>query len=568
MTVNLSMLAGAGAQFFDNNGIPLAGGLIYTYTAGTTTPQAAYTTSAGSIAHANPIVLDSAGRVPSGGEIWLTDAVAYKFVLKTATSTTIGTYDNVTGNSSGIYAAFAASSGASLVGYIQGGTNSVATTVQTKLREILSVKDFGATGDGSTNDTTAIQAAFSAASGATIVFPKGSYLVTSTISLDGLNFSDIRFEGATILAGVNNLTVFKSVTNAWGVKIFDPRIDGNGFTGVVAFDVIRLEQLGAGIFRPTLRNLDTGIFLRSLCTGCNIDDPDTVSVDNPISVLDSAGGVRISHPRITTYGAIGIDIRIAGSYGNVGVQVLGGYVQDGTVGIQDAGTNTQVQGTYFERNTTADVSLISGSSYFFSYGTSHTSNVGAAGYKGRSADAAYIENPYMSSGARTGLFDFDATNTNCSYDVIFGTGGKNKPIGTTTGISQYTPRQSSGTFTPTIAGATIAGTGTYTSQIGTWERIGDRIFVDITIIWTAHTGSGVMQVVGIPSVNPITQALFGQAPNPGFAYTGPNIYLYPPSIGGANTKYNIAQVSTAGTLSFVPFVTVGTLVAHIEYLTT
>jgi hypothetical protein len=81
MTVNLSMLAGAGAQFFDNNGVPLAGGLVYTYAAGTTTPQATYTTSSGGTAHANPIVLDSAGRVPSGGEIWLTDAVSYKFVL-------------------------------------------------------------------------------------------------------------------------------------------------------------------------------------------------------------------------------------------------------------------------------------------------------------------------------------------------------------------------------------------------------------------------------------------------------------------------------------------------------
>ena len=94
MSVNLSAFGGVGWQFFDNNGVPLAGGLIYTYVAGTTTPQATYTTSAGTIAHANPIVLDSAGRVP-GGEIWLLFA-SYKFVLKTSTAVLIATYDNIT----------------------------------------------------------------------------------------------------------------------------------------------------------------------------------------------------------------------------------------------------------------------------------------------------------------------------------------------------------------------------------------------------------------------------------------------------------------------------------------
>ena len=95
--VNLSAFGGVGWQFFDNNGAPLAGGLIYTYAAGTTTPQATYTTSAGTIAHANPIVLNSAGRVP-GGEIWLLPA-SYKFILQTSAAVLIASYDNITSGS-------------------------------------------------------------------------------------------------------------------------------------------------------------------------------------------------------------------------------------------------------------------------------------------------------------------------------------------------------------------------------------------------------------------------------------------------------------------------------------
>ena len=96
MAVFLSPVGGVAAQFFTNSGVPLTGGKLYTYAAGTTTPLASYTTSAGSTARTNPIVLDSAGRVPDGGEIWITSA-QYKFVLKDSTDVLIATYDNVSG---------------------------------------------------------------------------------------------------------------------------------------------------------------------------------------------------------------------------------------------------------------------------------------------------------------------------------------------------------------------------------------------------------------------------------------------------------------------------------------
>jgi len=95
MTVFLSPLAGAGQQFLDNSGNPLTGGLLYTYAAGTTTPQTTYTTINGTTAHANPIVLDAAGRLES--EVWLTGEVAYKMILRDSAGGLLGTYDDIYG---------------------------------------------------------------------------------------------------------------------------------------------------------------------------------------------------------------------------------------------------------------------------------------------------------------------------------------------------------------------------------------------------------------------------------------------------------------------------------------
>lgn len=64
------------AQFFDTTGVPLASGIVCTYAAGTSTPQATYTDSTGMVQNANPIVLDSAGRA----NIWWIGS-AYKVVL-------------------------------------------------------------------------------------------------------------------------------------------------------------------------------------------------------------------------------------------------------------------------------------------------------------------------------------------------------------------------------------------------------------------------------------------------------------------------------------------------------
>lgn len=180
MSVSLSPLAGAGWQFFDDNGVPLAGGLLYTYAAGTTTPVATYTSDNGVTPNSNPIVLDSAGRTPS--EVWLTDSAEYKIAVYTSTNLLIRTWDDIAGinDFSALTTALAAPTGANTIGFIQAGVNAVARNVANKLRDIVSVKDFGAVGDGLTDDTLAIQAAIDAlaTSGKRLYFPRGTYLVS------------------------------------------------------------------------------------------------------------------------------------------------------------------------------------------------------------------------------------------------------------------------------------------------------------------------------------------------------------------------------------------------------
>lgn len=95
MTVYLSAFAGAGAQFFTDDGEVLSGGKIYTYAAGTTTPQTTYTSVSGLYPNPNPIILDSGGRLPE--DMWLPQGGVYRFVLTDANDVQIRAYDNVPG---------------------------------------------------------------------------------------------------------------------------------------------------------------------------------------------------------------------------------------------------------------------------------------------------------------------------------------------------------------------------------------------------------------------------------------------------------------------------------------
>jgi hypothetical protein len=325
MSVNLSPVAGAAAQFLDNSGNVLTGGKLYTYLAGTTTPAATYTSSLGVTFHSNPIILDAAGRVPNGGEIWLSDNVQYKFVLKDANDVLIGTWDNLVGINSnfvnytsqeeiqvatagqtvfnlttvtytpgtnslqvyvdgvnqydGITYAYvetdattvtftaglhvgalvkfttsntvaASSTNANLVTYDPPFIGGVSTNVENKLAQYVSVKDFGAVGDGVANDTTAIQAALNASN--SVYFPAGTYYIASTLNLPDKNIT-LRGEGRSskIIGSVSPLIAYNPAFTTNTPCIYDLSFEATG-------DNISVQMHGvwtaAGKIGPTIQN--------------------------------------------------------------------------------------------------------------------------------------------------------------------------------------------------------------------------------------------------------------------------------------------------------------------------
>lgn len=282
MTVNISLFAGAGAQFFDNNGVPLSGGLLYTYAAGTTTPATTYTSSTGGTANSNPIVLDSAGRPAS--EIWLTTGSSYKFTLQTSLAVQIGSWDNIPGiNDFTVLTAqlanqSSASLGDALIGFKQADKNglisgAVGRTVHQKLQDLVSVKDFGATGDGTTDDTTAIQAAiyYAQTNGGCVYLPAGIYIISSSLNVQINSGSTLPLLRPSICGDGAGATTILQTANASGIVV-------TGYTSNPA-DYMDLEDF-------TLQSNAVGGY----GNGISFSDSAFVNIDN-VEVLGWENGV-------------------------------------------------------------------------------------------------------------------------------------------------------------------------------------------------------------------------------------------------------------------------------------
>lgn len=304
LVVSASLMPPGKQTYVDANGAPLAGGRLYTYAAGTSTPLATYSDEAGVTPNTNPVILDARGEA---SVFW--GSAAYKIVLRDANDVTVWTQDNVyalgrvtvgstprtfedhlrtlpdvSWDTVNLGSAYATATG-----------TSTAKTLADQLGVTPSLKNWNVACDGATDDTNAINAMLSvlgSVTKATVRVPgKCRILGTVTFSdnvtldfggnggFDPVGSGTIRIDGTVVAADHQifygtrtiNLKFARSATdffNArwWGMGL---NSDDDGARLQRAIDSIAGYSYSVFIYRPRRLRIPAGSYI--LRTGISVD---------------------------------------------------------------------------------------------------------------------------------------------------------------------------------------------------------------------------------------------------------------------------------------------------------
>jgi hypothetical protein len=273
---------------FDANGNPLAGGKLYSYAAGTTTPLATYTDATGGTPNTNPVELDANGEA----SVWL-GSDAYKVVLQDATGAVLWTVDGIKSLDE-LAQAYAdtlrsdlantsdPAKGAALIGYKSPLTGGTARTVYGKLQDTIDAADFGMSTTG--DCTAALAAAVAAAAGKVLIIPPGSYTSTTAAAIAIPSGTTIMGYGATIISsGSANLFIVTDTDSVTveGLKLVGPNSASYfgiyGATGATDLRVTNCEfsLWASGLYLPDTASrvfVTDNYFHGNLLTGFSADN--------------------------------------------------------------------------------------------------------------------------------------------------------------------------------------------------------------------------------------------------------------------------------------------------------
>jgi hypothetical protein len=393
-TYNLSAFAGAGAQFFDDNGSPLVGGKLYSYAAGTSTLLATYTTSAGTVANTNPIILNAGGRTPN--EIWQATGILLKFVLYNSDNELIGTYDGIPS----INDPFGINSQLSSVA----GTNSITATATPTLTAYATgaIYSFIAVNTNSGAATLSIDGLT-----ATSITKNGSVALSAGDIQSG-KMMLVEYDGTTFQL-VNNIVYGGSITNGNIVSLTSPLGVSNGGTGastltsnnvILGNGVAAVQFVAPGSSGNVLASNGTTWSSTTIQTGFS-----NVQVFTSSGTFTVPAG--ITRAKVTVVGGGGSGAAGAGGGGGGGgtaIEIVTGLTPAGTVTVTVGGVaGTSSFGSYCSATGGATVASITGGaggvgsggdinlsgsggggggtgSGFSVYGTGGSSSFGGGGY--------------------------------------------------------------------------------------------------------------------------------------------------------------------------------------------
>jgi len=364
---------------FSAAGAPLAGGLLYTYAANSTTPKATYTDYALSIPNTNPVVLDSTGsavvRLATGG---------YKLVLTDASAVQQWTIDYVFDNTPLSQSQIATVLIPQTSNEALANSGAGVTPVNYQYPEGC-VDRYGTnTSPGTTDMTPAIRDAVSVCqiSGGVVTFLQAIYLVTGTISITGpasmdggasaVNYSGSGSAGGAILyAPTLNAAILSYGAGSRFVKLSNIIIQGSVIGGTTSQDGIligtgvgsgahgirmtNVAVFNAGRYGINVVNSVSGDYRSLYISGCGTDG---------ILINNSGGGAvganRWYNINVTTSGSADIDINNTGG----GIDSWYGVtVENGTYGFvfESGVTDQKVYGLHSEGHATQSVWFKSGS---------------------------------------------------------------------------------------------------------------------------------------------------------------------------------------------------------------